>query len=232
MRKVRCWKVKWLIWSHPASKSETGILYLKYNAALPTDPEGWMSNIWGVVKEIGSSGLCPIASAYTWSHSPSLDNQPSLVSQGQRSFWDVGPLVLKLGRSWSPSIQWNLPNASQGESSRSYLLQVLHSVWASLGRSPSLCRAVSRLSHLSSPLSLSGTLELGTRSKVTFPGLFHYNLFTRLPSASCCSPLGNPDVHPQWCQAPSSPGNQPRLPGHTGACLSNSLWSTQLMRSK
>lgn len=133
MRKVRCWKVKWLIWSHPASKSEIRILYLKYNAGLPTDPKRWMSNIWGVVEAIESSRLYPIASASTWSHSPSLDNQPSLVSQGQRSCWDVGLLVLKLGRSWSPSVQWNLPNAFQGESSRSYLLQALHSVWASLG---------------------------------------------------------------------------------------------------
>lgn len=109
--------------------------------------------------------------------------------------------------SWSHSIQWNLRNAFQEESSRSYLLEVLRSVWASLGWSRSLCRIVSQLSRLSSPLPLSGTLELGTRSRVALPGLFHWQTCSRGSPRSSCGPLGNAKVYTQWYQPPSSPGN-------------------------
>lgn len=193
--------------------------------------KGQMSNIWGIVRGLGVSLLltestisCPL-----WAHSSSQDNPSSWLGTDRGLSWDVGLGVLKLAYTGSPPSSETFP-MPLGRKQPQLHGGGLHSVWASLGWSPGPCRIVSQFSHLSSPSPLSGTLELGARKQVTLQASFidepvHETPFGFLPQPFSGETQGAPPMVP----TPTSPGN---FLGILGPVCPNSLWSTQLMRSK
>lgn len=214
-------KVKWLTWSHLARKSETGILYLKYKAGLPIDLKGQMSNIWDCEGDWESlSYWLRVPSADTWAHSSSQDNPSSWLGTDRGLSWDVGLGVLKLKTYWFPSIQWNLPYAFRGESSHSYMVEVCvlcELPWGGPGAPVELWASSPISPHPPTKWDFgAGNQKARSLSQASFiDEPVHETPFGFLPQ-----PSGKPKGAPPMVPTPHLPW---KLPGHTGACLSNSL---------
>ena len=139
-------------------------------------------NVW-IMKEIGSSGLCPLASGYKQLppgpiHPVRVTNSLWLA-RGRGVSWDAALSLLQLRMSRSNNELVTLyPVKTSACLTQRKPLQVPvggFAVCVSFPRgSQSLCRILSQLSSLSSQLPLSGTLELGPTSKVILLGLFHW----------------------------------------------------------
>lgn len=222
----------WCIWSHPASKSQTGTPDPKYNSGWPKDPKAeCLKGAAGFAHLPQGTNSCypgPFISL-GW---PTLLGEP-----GQRIFLECSPFTAETGKvsvrelvtlhRVKPSSRCR----SEG-SNHSSLLEALPSVWASLA-GPGASVEFWVYSPVSPHNSCQGGPLAWNQKQGNSPRPLHW---------WSCS-LGSPKLPATALQetqkgVPSGTNSPAPLEmngdflGMQGAFLSKFLWSTQLMRSK